>query len=86
MSKPFMCGDEVEVYIPDVGCECNYSLREIDPVDDYLASYELTLNGSGVGDLINIPKDLVVESGELKVVECGPSNPIVNFVNSLSTN
>lgn len=68
MSKPYMCGDEISVYVPDGGCDCNYTLAQIEPVDNNLSSYVLQLEGRAVGDVINIPKDKVVNHGELRTV------------------
>lgn len=67
MSKPFMCGDEFPIYVPSGGCECNYTLRRID-TDEYQSSYELVLNGRGIGDVINIPKDNYVDNCVLQTV------------------
>jgi len=57
-----------EVTVPEYTIE-----RQAESTDDYSAVYWLkkTLDGTStyVGDPINIPKDLVVESGELKTVE-----------------
>lgn len=67
MAKPFMCGDEFPVYIPEGGCDCNYSLISVTD-DRYAAAYVLTLNGERVGEQISIPKDMVVESGVVNTV------------------
>lgn len=46
-----------------------YSIAKAAEAEDgYASSYQLTKNGTAVGDLINIPKDLVVESGSVKTV------------------
>lgn len=63
-----MCGDEVAVYIPDGGCDCNYTLRKVQD-EQYAGTYELLLNGTRVGDLINIPKDNYVDTCVLATVE-----------------
>lgn len=68
MSKPFMCGDEVSVYIPDGGCDCNYTLQRVDS-DQFAYAYKLMLNGSQVGDLITVPYDKYVKACELKTVD-----------------
>lgn len=53
-----------EVTIPE------YTIAEAStPAEGYLKSYELRKGGSKVGASINIPKDLVVSSGEVKTVE-----------------
>ena len=67
MAKPYMCGDELPVYIPSGGCDCNYTLRRVES-DQYESSYELMLNGSRVGDIINIPKDNYVNNCILATV------------------
>ena len=68
MSKPFMCGDEVAVYVPDGGCECNYTLQRVDD-PEYAYAYKLLLNGTQVGDLITVPKDKYVSSCTLNTAE-----------------
>lgn len=68
MSKPYMCGDDKAIYIPGEGsCECAYTLAQIE-TDEYAAKYKLLLDGEQVGDAINVPKDKVVDSGEVKTV------------------
>lgn len=42
-----------------------------DSTSDYAATYHLTKGGVNVGVPINIPKDMVVESGEVKELEAG---------------
>ncbi len=68
MSKPFMCGDEVAVYVPEGGCDCNYTLQRVDD-DTYEGVYKLMLNGSQVGDLVTVPKDRYVNAASIKTVE-----------------
>lgn len=68
MAKPYMCGDEIRVFIPSGGCDCNYTLRRVDD-EQYAGAYELLLNGSRVGDVINIPKDNYVDTCVLASVE-----------------
>lgn len=67
MAKPYMCGDEVAVYIPNGGCDCNYTLQKVDD-DNYAAAYKLMLNGSQIGDLIGIPFDKYVKNCVLLTV------------------
>ena len=69
MSKPYMCGDEIPVYIPEGGCDCNYTIKYIES-EDYAAIYHLMLNGEQVGDPIEIPlDDYIVEGHFLTVIE-----------------
>lgn len=42
-----------------------------DATSDYAATYHLTKDGTNIGTAINIPKDMVVESGEVKTLEAG---------------
>ena len=67
MSKPFMCGDEVSVYVPEGGCDCHYTLQRVD-TEEFAYAYKLLLNGSQVGDLITVPKDKYVKSCSLRTV------------------
>ena len=67
--KPYLCGDEKAVYIPpsasgDVHSIC---MERLDS-DEFAAVYALTIDGLPMGDLIEIPKDLAVQSGEVKYV------------------
>ena len=55
--------------IPDV-IHPEYSIVK-DAVSDYAATYHLTKDGVNVGAAINIPKDMVVEHGEVKELEAG---------------
>ena len=59
------------VTIPEV-IAAEYSLKKLGSSDtgyddDYSAQYVLTKDGVAVGDAINIAKDMVVQSGEVKV-------------------
>lgn len=67
MAKPYMCGDELPVYVPTGGCDCNYTIRKIETLE-YADAYALMLNGEQVGATINIPKDQVVNSGVVNTV------------------
>lgn len=67
MAKPYMCGDELPVYVPSGGCDCNYTIRKIETLE-YADAYALMLNGEQVGATINIPKDQVVSSGVVNTV------------------
>lgn len=46
------------------------------PTSGYLASYQLYKNSTAVGDVINIPKDYLVKSGEVK--SCTTANSPVS--------
>lgn len=50
--------------------QAEYSIVK-DATSDYAATYHLTKDGVNVGAAINIPKDMVVESGEVKELEAG---------------
>lgn len=59
----------LKVTVPEVTVP-EYTIAEAStPAEGYLKSYELRKNGTKVGASINIPKDLVVSSGEVKTVE-----------------
>ena len=59
----------LKVTVPEVTVP-EYTIAEAStPAEGYLKSYELRKGGSKVGASINIPKDLVVSSGEVKTVE-----------------
>lgn len=60
-------GLKAEVTIP---AQAEYSIVK-DATSDYAATYHLTKDGVNVGAAINIPKDMVVESGEVKELEAG---------------
>lgn len=55
--------------IPEV-VHPEYSIVK-DTTSEYAATYHLTKDGVNVGAAINIPKDLVVESGEVKTLDEG---------------
>lgn len=56
-----------EVEIP---AQAEYSITKA-ATSDYAATYYLTKDGVNVGAAINIPKDMIVESGEVKELEAG---------------
>lgn len=59
----------LKVTVPEVTVP-EYTIAEASiPAEGYLKSYELRKDGAKVGAPINIPKDLVVSSGEVKTVE-----------------
>lgn len=66
MAKPYMCGDEIAVHVPDGGCDCNYTIQLVES-EDYAFAYNLLLDGEQVGDTITIPFDKVVIEGEIVV-------------------
>lgn len=54
----------------EIDALAEYSLaKQATPETGFAATYQLTKDGVGVGDKINIPKDLVVESGTVKTCE-----------------
>lgn len=68
MSKPYMCGDDKGIYVPS-SYDDSYllCLKEVE-TDEYARSYILTLNGTQVGEAINIPFDKVIHGGSVKSV------------------
>lgn len=54
--------DGLKVVIPSAA---EYSIQKAENAGEYAAVYNLTKNGAIVGASINIPKDMVVESGEV---------------------
>ena len=63
--------------VPDVNKAVNitipaaaeYTIEEITATTGYAKSYQLKKDDTYIGDKIDIPKDLVIESGEIKVVD-----------------
>ena len=55
----------VNIIVPE-GAE--YSISEVAVESGYSKSYSLTKDGTAVGAKINIPKDLVIQGGSIKVV------------------
>lgn len=56
-----------------------YSIQKLGTAESgYSATYQLTKDGTKVGDSINIPKDLVVESGSVKTCETA-DEPVVGY-------
>lgn len=56
--------EQVEITQPDVP---EYTITKLGTATDgYLASYQLQKDGIGVGEVINIPKDYLVKSAEIK--------------------
>lgn len=57
----------------------SYTIKKQATADEgYLATYQLHKNGAAVGDKINIAKDLVVESGDVKTVTT-PDKPVAGY-------
>lgn len=57
----------------------SYTIKKQATADEgYLATYQLHKNGTAVGDKINIAKDLVVESGDVKTVTT-PDQPVAGY-------
>lgn len=48
-----------------------YDLKKAENSGEYAAVYRLTKDGTEIGDAINIPKDMMVQSGEVKDLEAG---------------
>lgn len=58
--------DGLMVTIPDVKVP-EYTVSKLSTATaGYLASYQLQKDGTGIGDIINIPKDYLVKSAEIK--------------------
>lgn len=69
MSRPYMCGDEHNVYIPasadvDVHEIC---MTKVDSTE-FAAVYHLTIDGNQIGDAIEIPKDKYLYAGAIQTV------------------
>lgn len=59
--------DGVYVNVPS---QIAYSMQKKSTADaGFLATYQLTANGTPIGTNINIPKDMVISSGEVKTVD-----------------
>lgn len=53
----------------EIGAAPEYSIKKAENSGDYAAIYNITKDGVIVGDSINIPKDMVVSSGEVVDVD-----------------
>lgn len=63
-----------------IDSQSEYTVAKASTADDgYSSTYYLTKDGSQVGEKINIPKDLVVESGSVETVETADS-PVEGYV------
>lgn len=61
-----LADDGLKVIVPDV-THPEYTIKKLDTATDGMsASYQLTKDGTGVGAVIDIPKDMVVESGTVE--------------------
>lgn len=61
-----LAADGLKVTIPKVTVP-EYSMKKLDATTAGMsASYQLTKDGAGIGAVIDIPKDMVVSSGEVK--------------------
>lgn len=66
----------VNIAIPEAA---EYSIKkETQAEEGFAATYHLTKNGATVGQSINIPKDMVVQSGSVKTVET-PNMPMEGY-------
>lgn len=66
-----LASDGLKVTIPDVTIP-EYSLKKLDTATTGMsASYQLTKDGTGIGAVIDIPKDIVVKSGSVQTYETG---------------
>ena len=66
-----LASDGLKVTIPDVTIP-EYSLKKLDTATTGMsASYQLTKDGTGIGAVIDIPKDMMVNSGSVQTYETG---------------
>lgn len=66
-----LASDGLKVTIPEVTIP-EYSLKKLDAASAGMsASYQLTKDGTGIGAVIDIPKDMVVKSGSVQTYETG---------------
>lgn len=67
---------EVDITVPEVP---EYTLTKAVSADEgFSATYQLYKGGEAVGDKINIPKDMVVQSGDVKEVDT-PDVPVEGY-------
>lgn len=63
--------DGLKVTIPEVTVP-EYSMKKLDAATAGMsASYQLTKDGTGIGAVIDIPKDMMVKSGSVQTYEAG---------------
>lgn len=66
-----LAADGLKVTIPEVTVP-EYSMKKLDAATTGMsASYQLTKNGTGIGAVIDIPKDMMVKSGSVQTYEAG---------------
>lgn len=66
-----LAADGLKVTIPEVTIP-EYSLKKLDAATAGMsASYQLTKDGTGIGAVIDIPKDMMVKSGSVQTYEAG---------------
>lgn len=66
-----LAADGLKVTIPEVTVPA-YSMKKLDTATSGMsASYQLTKDGAGIGVIIDIPKDMVVESGTVETYIAG---------------
>lgn len=66
-----LAADGLKVTIPEVIVPA-YSMKKLDTATSGMsASYQLTKDGAGIGAIIDIPKDMVVESGTVETFIAG---------------
>lgn len=66
-----LAADGLKVTIPEITVPA-YSMKKLDTATSGMsASYQLTKDGAGIGAIIDIPKDMVVESGTVETYIAG---------------
>ena len=66
-----LAADGLKVTIPEVTVP-EYSLKKLEAATTGMsASYQLTKDGTGIGAVIDIPKDMMVKSGSVQTYETG---------------
>lgn len=66
-----LAADGLKVVIPEVTVP-EYSMKKLDAATEGMsASYQLTKNGTAIGAVIDIPKDMVVKSGSVQTFAAG---------------
>ncbi len=66
-----LAADGLKVTIPEVTVP-EYSIKKLDTATAGMSSsYQLTKDGTGIGAVIDIPKDMVVKSGSVQTYEAG---------------
>lgn len=66
-----LAADGLKVVIPEVNVP-EYSMKKLDAATEGMsASYQLTKDGTAIGAVIDIPKDMVVKSGSVQTFAAG---------------